>query len=67
MTMTVAAAAVAEMPEYPACLWDDLLDAIYDLAGREWERDRTDLADALASLADGLAKEPVVAGLRGEL
>jgi hypothetical protein len=59
--------AVAAMPEFPQWLWDDVLDALYDRAAWAWENDHSELADAIAELADALAKEPPVASLRGEL
>jgi hypothetical protein len=55
------------MPEFPQWLWDDVLDALYDRAKDLWEQDHPEVADAIAELADALAKQPPVAALRGEV
>jgi hypothetical protein len=52
--------------DYPQWVWDDVLDILYDRATREWECDRPEVADALAEVADALAKDPVLVVARGE-
>jgi hypothetical protein len=54
------------LPQLDGFLWDEVLDALYTAATRFWEADRPELADALAELADALAKHPPIAMARGE-
>ncbi|MPZ63430.1 MAG: hypothetical protein GEU93_19530 [Propionibacteriales bacterium] len=49
------------LPSLTSWQWSDVLDELYAHATRLWEHDREELADALAELADALARQAWIA------